>query len=168
MQLWQPSGCDVQPRPVSQLLNVVLSGHVTPGSKHADTFGLHVTSHAHEPLQSKPRHALNPVHVAVHLPAPQLTGSQVREPLHVKLHDFASEQSIPLRHSSLTVHLMMQFQPAGQVTACEQSAPAAAQSIVHIMLGTSHVVQALGHRFASGCGWPSGMRASISPPGNTQ
>jgi len=71
------------------------------GSKHAPTLPLQVTSHAHELLQLTPRHEFVPVHDAVHLPVPQSTPSHVREPEHVRLHDVALEQSMPLRHSSL-------------------------------------------------------------------
>jgi hypothetical protein len=143
------------------------AGQNTPGLMHAPLLLLQVTSHAHELVQSTSRHEPRPVHDAVHLPVPQVTFSQAREPEQVRVHDFALAQLMPLRHSSLTVHLMTQFQSVGQVSGRLQSAPPA-QSILHVIDPTSHDEQASGHLSASITGLPSiVIIASISPPGTT-
>lgn len=168
----------MQPRPISQ--NPEL--HATPSQA---AFGPQVTSHAHDgphvtvwhdwvPVQSvlqrpvphvSPVHELLPVHANVHAPMPQLTLRHAREPEQVSSHDAAVWQLTPLRHASGVLHLMSQFQPAGQVTGPLQP-PLSAQSIVHCILSRAHEVHCAGHA-AGPSTEPSltGGAASIDPAG---
>jgi hypothetical protein len=55
-------GSDVQPIPVSQIVAVAFIGHIAPLSPQLLS-PKQVTSHAHDALQSTPRHELSPPHI---------------------------------------------------------------------------------------------------------
>lgn len=97
---------------------------------HAD--GAHVTSHAHDVLQSAPRsHAPLPVHATTHRPAPQSTGSSHEPfPMQLTAHAVASWQSTPFAQLLLPAQLTTQSMSGGQLTVPKHE-PGVGQSIVH-------------------------------------
>jgi hypothetical protein len=121
-----------------------------------------VTSHAHDTLQSTPRHEPPPKQLTSHVPRPQATLRHEPAPEHVMLHDVPAVQSTPLRHESPTSHRMLQFQPVGHVTALLQSAPLLQSMVQVIVLGTQ-LVHCDGHTSASTWIAPSPGGASASP-----
>jgi hypothetical protein len=122
---------------------------------------LHVTSHAHDPLQSMPpEHALFAEHMTLHAPPPQSMFPHACAVVQSMSHDLAPEQSIEL-HACAFEQLNVHAKPAGHTS--EKQFAALEQSTSQVIASRSQDVHrtsgpAIGH-----CG-PSGA-ASIAFPG---
>jgi hypothetical protein len=121
-------------------------------------------------------HAALPVHVASHEPVVQLTLPQACWPVQVILQSFvphwmlrhalfavqsmvhdAALVHVSMPHAPGELHMMLQFQPAGQVRL-----PLPVPTIVHVDVWKSHVPpQIAGHTAASGGLTNASIRGSV-------
>ena len=90
---------------------------------HAPAVGLQATSHLHELAHEIAPHAPLPVQLTVHAPSPHVMSP----------------------HGAVSVHVMTQLQPAGQVV--DDPVPVR----LHVPVGKSHEAHALGQTGASSC-----------------
>lgn len=135
-----------------------------------------VTSHAHELLQSMPRHEFDPWHCTSQSPPPQFTLRHEPEPEHVIAQDRAALQLIPLEQALFVEHRIAQFQPVGQTIGWLPLQFVMPQSIVQVFEPSVQLVHCAGHTFiglsiiigASRFGASICLGASIAPPGTMQ
>jgi hypothetical protein len=126
-----------QPRPVSH----------TP-CEHCTFWQLlfptaHFTSHAHEFSHATVSHELMPVQFRKQPPGPHMTPRHESRPLHWMVHEVASRQWTPLRHSSSTEQRMSQLKPIGQRTWALQFVLLFEQSMMQTL--PMHSVHCAGH-----------------------
>lgn len=133
-----------------------------------------LTSHAHESLQSTPRHELLPRHVTSQSPMPHWTLRQEPAPEHVIAHDAAVLQLTPLEHALFVEHAIEQFQPLGHTIGWFPVQLVSVQSIEHIFEAVLQLVHCDGHAGALSIIGASflaasiNLGASIAPPGTMQ
>jgi hypothetical protein len=92
--------------------------------------------------QSTALHALVALQVTSQAPSPHVTSWHAFVASQRTLHEVAALQSIDV-HDCAPLHVTLQFQPAGQVTASQESD--VVQSIVQLIEPLLHELHAAGH-----------------------